>query len=378
MIPYSGLLFFYILALFLIPAVVLGLWERPLRVYGLLFSITMLVIVFGENSQLFTLLLFYFWQTGLCMGYLRLRQKRRYTLWLAVVLALLPLGLVKVGEIWKPLGFFRLLGISYMTFRSVQVLLDLHDGRLKSLRLVDFSYFLLFFPSVASGPIDRYQRFTADLEKRYSREDYAEMLRFGVWRLVTGAASAMVIGGMIQSRWLAALPSAGFWPTVLYMYGYTFYLYFNFSGCSSMAIGTAAILGISLPENFHLPFLSLDMKDFWNRWHITLSTWLRDYLYYRFVRRSLKAKHFKNPRTASYLGYLLNMMVMGLWHGLTLSYIVYGFYHGVLLCINEALDLHWKGFRRLKQHPWGQLLLVAVTFHLFSFGLLIFSGRLLG
>ncbi|MCL2678466.1 MAG: D-alanyl-lipoteichoic acid biosynthesis protein DltB, partial [Clostridiales bacterium] len=166
--------------------------------------------------------------------------------------------------------------------------------------------------------------------------------------------------------------------TVSYMYGYTFYLYFNFAGYSSMAIGTAYILGISLPENFNMPFLSVDMKDFWSRWHISLSAWLRDYLYTRFVMGSLKTKRFKNPRTASYIGYIITMTAMGAWHGLTPAYLIYGGYHALLMCANEAIDLHWKRFRDIKKNGWTQGAAAVVTFHLFSFGLLIFSGRLGG
>ena len=119
------------------------------------------------------------------------------------------------------------------------------------------------------------------------------------------------------------------------------------------------------------------MKDFWSRWHISLSTWLRDYLYSRFVMKSLKQKRFSNPRTASYLGYVLNMMAMGAWHGLQPQYLLYGVYHSALMCLNEVLDLHCKSFRSFKTHGAGQVVCVLVTFHLFSFGLLIFSGRLI-
>lgn len=107
-----------------------------------------------------------------------------------------------------------------------------------------------------------------------------------------------------------------------------------------------------------------------------LSTWLRDYVYTRFVTDSLKRKRFRNPRTASYLGYLLTMMTMGVWHGLAPHYLLYGAYHSALLCLNEALDLHWKPFKKWKRKGFGQVCCVLVTFHLFAFGLLIFSGRL--
>lgn len=376
MTPYSGLLFFYLMGLLLLPAIVLGLAGKLLKLYGFLFSVLMLCIVFGENGQLLGLAAFYLWETALCLGFSRRKNRPRPLIWLAVGLAVLPLALVKIGEGSSLFAAFRLLGVSYMTFRAVQVLLDLHDGTLGDLRPLEFSYFLLFFPSVASGPIDRYRRFLDDLECKPDRDAYIDLLRQGVWKLFDGAFSAIVLSGLIWQYWLAPLPEQGFAATVSYMYGYTLFLFFNFAGSSSMAIGTAYLLGVRLPKNFNQPFLSVDMKDFWARWHISLSTWLRDYVYTRFVWTSLRGKWFKNPRAASYLGYLLNMLVMGVWHGFSPHYLVYGVYHGLLLCGNEWLDLHWKPFRKLKRQGWGQAACVLVTFHVFSFGLLIFSGRL--
>ncbi len=376
MTPYSGLLFFYLLALFLIPAVVLGLMGKSLKQYGFVFSLIMLCIIFGEGGQLGWLILFYLWQGAVFLAFRRWKGKRP-VLWLAMILALLPLAFVKLGEVWSVFSVFRLLGVSYMTFRGVEVLLNLHDGTVKEISLFRWSYFLLFFPSVSSGPIDRCRRFLADLEGQNSQQEYILLLRQGVWKLIGGAFSAVVLGGLIWQYWLAPLPERGFLPTLSYLYGYTFFLFFNFAGSSSMAIGTGYILGIQVPENFNQPFFSVDMKDFWARWHISLSTWLRDYVYTRFVMSALKNKRFKNPRTASYLGYILTMMTMGIWHGLAPHYLVYGAYHSALMCLNEYLDLHWKPFKKLKRQVWSQLCCMAVTFHLFAFGLLIFSGRLL-
>jgi membrane protein involved in D-alanine export len=191
-----------------------------------------------------------------------------------------------------------------------------------------------------------------------------------------GALFNFVLSSLIYSAWLAPLPDSGFLPTVSYMYGYTFFLFFNFAGYSLMAIGTSYILGVNTPENFNMPFLSRDMKDFWSRWHISLSTWMRDYVYTRYVAAALKGEWYKERRTASYIGYVITMITMGLWHGLSLRYIVYGIYHGILMCINDVLDTRWKRFRKLKRENLPSVLLVFITFHLFSFGLLIFSGRL--
>ena len=377
MIPFSGLLFFYLLFLGLLPAVVLGLLGKKLHYHGIFLCAAMLVIVFWQNGQLAALALFFLWEMALCCLFWRLPKRTRPLLWAAVILALGPLGLIKLGEVLQPFSLFRLMGASYMSFRAVQVLLDIYDGRLQKLRPVALGYFLLFFPAVSSGPIDRYRRFLSDLDRPPDREHYRTLLAQGIWKLAGGYVSAVVISGFIQQYWLAALPASGFGATLSYMYGYTFYLFFNFAGYSSMAIGTGYLLGIQMPENFNQPFLSVDMKDFWSRWHISLSTWLRDYLYSRFVMKSLKQKRFSNPRTASYLGYVLNMMAMGAWHGLQPQYLLYGVYHSALMCLNEVLDLHCKPFRSFKTHGAGQVVCVLVTFHLFSFGLLIFSGRLI-
>ena len=377
MIPFSGLLFFYLLFLGLLPAVVLGLLGKKLHYYGIFLCAAMLVIVFWQNGQLAALALFFLWEMVLCCLFWRLPKRTRPLLWAAVILALGPLGLIKLGEVLQPFSLFRLMGASYMSFRAVQLLLDIYDGRLQKLRPVALGYFLLFFPAVSSGPIDRYRRFLSDLDRPPDREHYRTLLAQGIWKLAGGCVSAVVISGFIQQYWLAALPASGFGATLSYMYGYTFYLFFNFAGYSSMAIGTGYLLGIQMPENFNQPFLSVDMKDFWSRWHISLSTWLRDYLYSRFVMKSLKQKRFSNPRTASYLGYVLNMMAMGAWHGLQPQYLLYGVYHSALMCLNEVLDLHCKSFRSFKNHGAGQVVCVLVTFHLFSFGLLIFSGRLI-
>lgn len=377
MIPFSGLLFFYLLFLGLLPAVVLGLLGKKLHYYGIFLCAAMLVIVFWQNGQLAALALFFLWEMALCCLFWRLPKRTRPLLWAAVILALGPLGLIKLGEVWQPFSLFRLMGASYMSFRAVQVLLDIYDGRLQKLRPVALGYFLLFFPAVSSGPIDRYRRFLSDLDRPPDREHYRTLLAQGIWKLAGGCVSAVVVSGFIQQYWLAALPESGFGATLSYMYGYTFYLFFNFAGYSSMAIGTGYLLGIQMPENFNQPFLSVDMKDFWSRWHISLSTWLRDYLYSRFVMKSLKQKRFSNPRTASYLSYVLNMMAMGAWHGLQPQYLLYGVYHSALMCLNEVLDLHCKPFRSFKTHGAGQVVCVLVTFHLFSFGLLIFSGRLI-
>ena len=379
MTPYSSLPFFCILAAVLLPAAILGHFGKRLRLYGLLATVLVLLAVFEGWKAKLLLLLFWALQSALCFLYLAVRKRceKRPLLWLFLLASLTPLLLVKLAVFIPNLQFLAILGVSYMTFRAVQVLIEIYDGHIKELDFLTFSYFLLFFPSVASGPIDRYRRFAADLAKTPEPEVYDSLATEGFWKLATGALYSFVLGNLLRQYWLDALPPTGFGATVGYMYGYTFYMFFNFAGYSRMAIGSAYLLGVKLPENFHLPFLSRDMKDFWSRWHISLSTWLRDYVYTRFCTQALRKKWFGSGRASSYLGYFLTMLLMGAWHGLTPAYLIYGAYHGVLMSCNELLDTKWKRFRKLKKNDAFSILLVFITFHLFSFGLLIFSGRLI-
>ncbi len=376
MVPFDSLIWFYILIAALIPAAVLGFLGKPIKYYGAVVTLLFLLLIFNTPTKLLYVALFAVWQLALVKTFPLVLKKvnRRPMLWLFVLLSLVPMLInkfrVEVGG-----SVFGILGLSYLSFRAIQVLIDTYDGLIEKIKVFDFLYFVLFFPCISSGPIDRSRRFTKELETPYSKEEYRELFEKGVWKLFAGAFYNFVLSNLIYSYWLTPL-GKGFLADFSYMYGYTLFLFFNFAGYSLMAIGTAYILGVKLPDNFNMPFAALDMKDFWSRWHISLSTWLRDYVYSRFVMSALKGKWFKNPYTASYIGYVITMMTMGLWHGLELNYIVYGAYHGLLMCLNDILDNKVKGFKKLKRNPKWQPLFCLVTIHLFGFGLLIFSGRL--
>ena len=280
---FSGFLFFYVLILLLIPAAVLGLMGKKLKWYGFAVTLAFTVMVFSTPGKAAFIIGFYILQLLLVMSFLAIRNKvgekwLPYLLALYVVLSVSPIILAKLnGLLGLPLEF---LGVSYMTFRAVQLLIEIRDGFTTDVKILDFTYFLLFFPSVSSGPVDRYRRFLGDINGVQTKEEYWESLQAGVRRLFTGALYNFVIAGLLQQYVLAVLPETflGNWG---YMYGYTVFLFFNFAGYSKMAIGAGYILGVRMPENFHMPFLSHDLKDFWARWHISLSTWLRDYVYTR-------------------------------------------------------------------------------------------------
>ena len=351
MLPFDSLLFFYILTIALIPAVLLGLTQKRLKYYCAAVNLVMIALIYSSPVKIITLACFWVGEYLLTVIWQRIlvKHKKRPLLWLFTLLSLAPLIYIKVSGLFGS-GWFTLslLGVSYMTFRAIGVIIESYDGLIKKTGILEDYYFILFFPSLSSGPIDRRRRFKEDMDKRYTRSEYIELLRGGVWRLFTGALYNFVIAKLVYTYLVSPLPET-FWGNAAYAVTYTVFLFFNFAGYSLMAIGASYIMGIKVPENFNMPFLAHDLKDFWSRWHISLSTWLRDFVYTRFVMSSLKGKWFKNKHVGSYLGYLITFMAMGLWHGFELRYILYGLYHGLLLCLNDYLDNNAKWYKKGKK-----------------------------
>lgn len=379
MIPYSGLFFFYIVALILLPAVILGINGKSIRRYGFFANLIIIVILFGgQKLQAISLLAFYLGELILVKTYLYIRPKfnQRWILWIFVVFSILPLILVKASHLFtqRAIGF---LGVSYLTFKSVQILIETYDGLIKEMGLFEFTYFLLFFPTISSGPIDRSRRFKADIYKKLTKEEYQNYLKEGVWKIFNGAAYKFIFGALISTYWMNKVPEQhSLINTLSYMYSYSLYLFFDFAGYSLMAIGVSNILGVSSPINFNLPFISRDIKDFWNRWHISLSTWFRDFIYTRFVMTSMKKKWFKSRYTGSYIGYMLTMGTMGIWHGSEIYYIIYGLYHGILIIATDIFQRKSKWYKKASKSEGWNVVFTFITFNLICFGFLIFSGYL--
>lgn len=379
MIPYSGLFFFYIASLLLVPAIALGLHEKPIKKYALFANILMIFLIFQSSlKQSICLIAFYCGEIILVKGYLVIRKKfnQRWILWIVLLLSISPLILVKWGNILihREVGF---IGISYLTFKVIQILIETYDGIIKEISLSDFTYFVLFFPTISSGPIDRSRRFTEDSNKILTKQVYTGYLREGIWKLFKGVSYKFVIGTIISTYWVNKIPSPHtLINTLNYMYGYSFYLFFDFAGYSLMAVGMSYILGIKTPDNFNMPFISKDIKDFWNRWHMSLSFWFRDFVYTRFVMASIKKKWFKSRYTASYIGFIITMSVMGLWHGTQKYYIIYGIYHGLLIVLTDLFERKSKWYKKVKNNDTWNIIFTFVTFNFVCFGFLIFSGYL--
>jgi membrane protein involved in D-alanine export len=304
----------------------------------------------------------------------RRKKKNSVLSVLAVALAILPLVLVKWRDVFtvKDIGF---LGISYLTFRCVQVILDIGKGSITDIHLMEYLDFVIFWPAFTSGPIDRFKRFTHDAAQPLELWEFLGSAREGVFKLVLGILYKFVLAALVSTYWLSASTKPnGLLPHLSYMYAYTFFLFFDFAGYSFMAVGASRFFGIRTPDNFNLPFLSRDIKEFWGRWHISLSFWFRDYIYTPIVMQAIKSRKM-GQYAASYLAYCVTMLTMGLWHGRQLHYLAYGAYHALLLILTDLVQ-RTAGYKKVKNKKWFELLSVFITFNLICFGMLIFSGTL--
>ena len=372
---FDGLDFFGTLFFALIPVILLRLFEKSVYWITFVLSIGIAIAVFKEQPNHFINLVIFIVETYLLvlLGFhFRDKKSTKYPI---IFFASLLLIAAKTVVIWKVsiLGF---LGISYMTFKVLQIIFETYDGIIKEpIGLIDYLQFLLFFPTISSGPIDRSRRFMEDIHQTIPREEYVELLGTGLFRLLLGLVYKVVLSGLLYLA-MNHIPHKGLlFTTVSYMYLYTFYLFFDFAGYSLMAVGVSNIMGIQTPMNFNKPFLSIDIKDFWNRWHISLSTWLRDFIFSRIVMKSMRHKWFKTRLTTAMVAYMLNMIFMGFWHGLSWSYIIYGVYHGVLMAGFEWYQKKSKFYKKYKQKTAYKLVSWFVTMHLVMIGLLIFSEK---
>ena len=270
------------------------------------------------------------------------------------------------------------LGISFFTFEFIHVLVDAHRHALDPktavhtrpavwTRLGDFTQFAafsLFFPTLLAGPIKRYQQFQP--VPRVQAGDVA----WGLARILVGlfkkiALADSVAGIALRLSVPDQVTPLGLW---LAMYAYAAQIYFDFSGYSDLAIGAGRLLGYRVPENFHWPYLATDLSSFWRRWHISLSSWIRDYLYI-----PLGGNRGSALRVA--LNVIVVMALCGLWHGPAWHFVIWGVWHGLGLAATQAFR-RWRGQRASIEQP-SRLWRVArglLTFHFVCFGWLWFAA----
>ncbi|MDO6229184.1 D-alanyl-lipoteichoic acid biosynthesis protein DltB [Streptococcus infantis] len=370
---FEGNEFFLLLFVVLLIGFVLNYFGKRKDYYILSLSILFAGAIYGKSKAMVVYLLaFIVYQYFLVFIAQRMDSKRLKPL---VILSILPLVVNKVFAITQ-LHLLSFIGISYMSFKTIQIMLEISDGLIKEkISVKDYLQFLLFFPTVSSGPIDRSRRFLKEINEVMPRKEYLELAGDGVYRIVLGLLYKVILSTYVYQILFALSNTGTVIYSIKYMYLYTLYLFFDFAGYSLMAVGSSNILGIQTPMNFNKPFLSIDIKDFWTRWHITLSTWLRDFVFSRVLMQVIRKKWFKNRLHNAAYAYMVNMLVMGFWHGISVSYIAYGFYHGILMSGFEIYQKKSTFYKNHKNKTWYKLISWFVTMNLVMVGFFIFSGE---
>ena len=370
---FEGNEFFLLLFVVLLIGFVVNFFEKRKDYYILTLSLLFAVAIYGKSRAMIVYLIsFVIYQYFLVFIAQRIETKRLKPL---VFLSIFPLVINKVFALTS-LHLLAFIGISYMSFKTIQIMLEISDGLIKEkISVKDYLQFLLFFPTVSAGPIDRSRRFLKEINEVMPRKEYLELAGDGIYRIVLGLLYKVVLSTYVYQMLLTLNNTGTVVYSIKYMYLYTLYLFFDFAGYSLMAVGSSNILGIQTPMNFNKPFLSVDIKDFWTRWHITLSTWLRDFVFSRVLMQVIRKKWFKNRLHNATYAYMVNMLVMGFWHGLSVSYIVYGFYHGILMAGFEVYQKKSNFYKKNKNKNWYKLLSWFVTMNLVMIGFFIFSGE---
>jgi membrane protein involved in D-alanine export len=236
--------------------------------------------------------------------------------------------------------FYKVIGLSYITFRTVQMIVD--QKNYDRLNFFEFASFLTFPPSLLAGPIDRSYRFKSDLDVGYSNLTRSQL--GDGWNIfILGLLFKFVFAELVNIHWLttSSANSVGFIAIASDAYAFSTFLYFDFAGYSAMAVGISKMLGINLPQNFNKPFLAQNPQEFWRRFHITLGSWLTDYIFKPVYKYLHSYKIFKGRRLLiQNISIIFTFSVMGMWNGLQLNYILSGLMFGLYSSIHNTYISH--------------------------------------
>ncbi len=384
---FSSGLFLFLFTLFLV--VYARLRRAPAA--RILYVIAFSIYFYYKSSGIYFLLLLFASVSDFILAQLidRSRPKGLRRLWvsLSILINLGMLGYFKYTnfliEISRPLfgeGFLQFqniflpVGISFFVFQSMSYTIDIYRGQLKPLdRWTDYCFYLSFFPQLVAGPIVRARDFIPQIRQNPLRVS-REMFGMGVCLILTGLFKKAVISDYISLNFVdrifdEPLLYSGF-ECLMGIYGYALQIYCDFSGYSDMAIGIALLMGFHFPKNFDAPYRSATITEFWRRWHISLSTWLRDYLY-------ISLGGNRKGRVRTYANLLITMLLGGLWHGAAVRFVLWGGLHGLALALHKLWLAVVPGSKALgRDMPlWRRLPGVLLTFHIVCLGWLLFRAE---
>ncbi|MCS6820502.1 MAG: MBOAT family protein [Microscillaceae bacterium] len=272
------------------------------------------------------------------------------------------------GKPFEAWDIFLPIGISFYTFQTISYVVDVYNKVIPACRnLIDYTFYMSFFPHLVAGPIVRAKDFLHQIRKEIRFETHE--IHEGLYLILKGLFKKAVIADyMAQYADLVFANPQGYsgFENLMAMYAYTLQIYCDFSGYSDMAIGIALLMGYRLLENFRSPYQSLNITEFWRRWHISLSTWLRDYIY-------IPLGGNRKGKTKQYLFLLITMLIGGFWHGASWKFIFWGLMHGLALVVHKWVSGQtWAKY--ITQTP---LLLISglLTFHYVAFLWIFFRAN---
>lgn len=269
---------------------------------------------------------------------------------------------------FTPIDLLLPVGISFYTFQSLSYTIDVYRGVLPPRRnLLDYALAVAFFPQLEAGPIVRAREFLAELDGD-QRVEFSDVKRALVL-IAFGYVKKLVVAdnlAPIVDRVFDAPAAHGFWDSLLAVYAFAFQIYCDFSGYTDIAIGCALLLGFRFPKNFDYPYAAQGVQEFWRRWHMTLSRWLRDYLY-------IPLGGNRKGAARTYANLMTTMLLGGLWHGASWNFVIWGGLHGAYLAAGRALGERVPAWQA--SNPLVQALRVLVTFHLVCFAWIFFRAH---
>ena len=282
------------------------------------------------------------WNLSRLMAVLEKRWQRRLCLWTSIIVSLSILGYYKyanfflanwtsiVGSNFQPLNLVVPVGISFYTFQSISYVVDVYKRRINPTDTwLNYVFFLSYFPALVAGPIVRADYFLPQIDE--NRHASRDEVYTGLWLIILGVVKKAVIADYIaQYNDLIFNNPTGYsgFESLMGVMGYTMQIYCDFSGYSDMAIGISLIMGFRLMKNFDFPYKSKNLTEFWHRWHISLSTWLRDYVY-------IPLGGNRKGTLRTYVNNFLTMLIGGLWHGADWKFVFWGAMHGVGLAVHK-------------------------------------------
>jgi D-alanyl-lipoteichoic acid acyltransferase DltB (MBOAT superfamily) len=261
-------------------------------------------------------------------------------------------------------------GVSFYTFQTMSYTIDVYRRRVKPIRsIIDFGFYVTFFPPLVAGPIIRAAEFVPQLYRNYqlSMREFS----LAVFLILNGLIKKMLIADYISINFVDRvfdnpLLYTGF-ENLMAAYGYAIQIYCDFSGYTDIAIGVALILGFQLPINFNSPYKAKNITDFWKRWHISLSTWLRDYLY-------IPLGGNRHGKTVMFIALMLTMLIGGLWHGAATKFVIWGGLHGLALIAHKIWMACLPNKNPRKKQPFKTVVSIFITFNFVCFAWLFFRA----